>query len=183
LATQRIERRLAAMLSAEIAGYGRLMEADEEGTLAWPKAHRREPIDAKISELGGRIVKTTGDEILIEFPSVVEAVSRALAVQQGMTEPNVGTPRGEADRISDRRQAWRRGDITEGSPSTCLTVTSVNPASAKNSNAFCSPHIAPRPSPFLANTSCAPFFEIVPPIKKGGQISAAAGALEERQFS
>jgi class 3 adenylate cyclase len=96
LATQRIEQRLAAILAAEIAGYSRHMEAAEEGTLARLKAHRRELIDAKISELGWRIVKTTGDGTLIEFPSVVEAVSCALAVQQGMAEPNVGTPRGEA---------------------------------------------------------------------------------------
>jgi TolB-like protein/class 3 adenylate cyclase/Flp pilus assembly protein TadD len=92
LATQRIERRLAAILAADIAGYSRLMEADEEDTLARLKAHRRELIDPKISEHRGRIVKTTGDGILIEFPSVVEAVSCALAVQQGMVERNAGTP-------------------------------------------------------------------------------------------
>jgi TolB-like protein/class 3 adenylate cyclase/Flp pilus assembly protein TadD len=92
LATQRIERRLAAILAADIAGYSRLMEADEEDTLARLKAHRRELIDPKISEHRGRIVKTTGDGILIEFPSVVEAVSCALAVQQGMVERNARTP-------------------------------------------------------------------------------------------
>jgi adenylate cyclase len=92
LATERIERRLAAILAADIAGYSRLMGADEEGTLARVKAHRRELIDPKISEHRGRIVKTTGDGILIEFPSVIEAVSCAVAVQQGMVERDAGTP-------------------------------------------------------------------------------------------
>jgi class 3 adenylate cyclase len=72
LATQLIERRLAAILAADIAGYSRLMGADEEGTLAQVKAHRQELIDPKTSEHRGRIVKTTGDGILIEFPSVIE---------------------------------------------------------------------------------------------------------------
>jgi adenylate cyclase len=100
LATQRIERRLAAILAADIAGYSRLMGADEEGTLARLKAHRRELIDPKISEHRGRIVKTTGDGILIEFPSVIEAVSCAVDVQQGMAERNAGTP--EEERITFR---------------------------------------------------------------------------------
>jgi adenylate cyclase len=89
LARQRIERRLAAIL---IAGYGRLMGADEEGTLAQLDTHRRELIEPKISEHRGRIVKTTGDGLLIEFPSVIEAVCCALAVQRGMVERNAGTP-------------------------------------------------------------------------------------------
>ena len=97
---QRIERRLAAILAADIAGYSRLMGADEEGTLAQLNAHRRELIDPKVSEHRGRIVKTTGDGILIEFPSVVEAVSCALAVQQGMAARNAGTP--EEKRIAFR---------------------------------------------------------------------------------
>ena len=61
LATERVERRLAAILAADVAGYSRLMGADEEGTLAQLKAHRREVIDPKIGEHKGRIVKTTGD--------------------------------------------------------------------------------------------------------------------------
>jgi TolB-like protein/class 3 adenylate cyclase len=100
LATERTERRLAAILAADIAGYSRLMEADEEGTLARVKAHRRELIDPKISEHKGRIVKTTGDGILIEFPSVIEAVACALSVQRGMVERNAGTP--EEKRITFR---------------------------------------------------------------------------------
>jgi len=100
LAKESIERRLAAILAADIAGYSRLMGADEEGTLARLKAHRRELIDPKISEHRGRIVKTTGDGILIEFPSVIEAVSCAVAVQGGMAERNAGTP--EEKRITFR---------------------------------------------------------------------------------
>jgi adenylate cyclase len=76
------------------------MGADEEGTLARLKAHRRELIDPKISEHKGRIVKTTGDGILIEFPSVIEAVSCAVAVQRGMVERNAETP--EEERITFR---------------------------------------------------------------------------------
>src|SRR5215472_1955875 len=85
---ERVERRLAAILAADVAGYSRLMGADEEGTLARLKAHRRELIDAKIAEHRGRIVKTTGDGILIEFPSVVDAVRCAAEVQHGMAERN-----------------------------------------------------------------------------------------------
>jgi TolB-like protein/class 3 adenylate cyclase len=95
LARQRIERRLAAILAADVAGYSRLMEADEEDTLARLTAHRRELIDPKISEHRGRIVKTTGDGLLIEFPSVVEAVSCALAVQRRMVERNAAIPEGQ----------------------------------------------------------------------------------------
>jgi TolB-like protein/class 3 adenylate cyclase len=108
LATQRIERRLAAILAADIAGYSRLMEADEVDTLARLKGHRRELIDPKIGEHGGRIVKTTGDGLLIEFPSVIEAVSCALAVQREMVERNAGTP--EENRITFR-MGVNLGDI------------------------------------------------------------------------
>jgi len=100
LAKERIERKLAAILAADIAGYSRLMGADEERTLARLKAHRREHIAPKISEHRGRIVKTTGDGILIEFPSVIEAVSCAVAVQRGIAERNAGTP--EEQRITFR---------------------------------------------------------------------------------
>jgi adenylate cyclase len=87
-----VERKLAAILAADVAGYSRLMGGDEAGTLARLKEHRRGLIDPKISEHKGRIVKTTGDGILIEFPSVVEAVACAVAVQRGMTERNAATP-------------------------------------------------------------------------------------------
>src|SRR5881275_110656 len=86
LSLERVERRLAAILVADVAGYSRLMGEDEAGTLARLRAHRRELIDPKVAEHKGRIVKTTGDGILIEFPSVVEAVACAMAMQRGMKE-------------------------------------------------------------------------------------------------
>jgi class 3 adenylate cyclase len=92
LSGERVERRLTAILAADVAGYSRLMGQDEAGTLARLRAHRRELIDPKIAKHRGRIVKTTGDGILIEFPSVVEAVACAVAVQHGMAERNAGTP-------------------------------------------------------------------------------------------
>jgi adenylate cyclase len=91
LGAERVERRLAAILAADVAEYSRLMERDEAGTLARLKALRRDVIDPKIAEHKGRIVKTTGDGILIEFPSVVEAVACALAVQEGMAAGNIAT--------------------------------------------------------------------------------------------
>src|SRR5947199_3353569 len=79
-------RRLAAILAADIAGYSRLMGADEEGTLARFKALRATLIDPKIAEYHGRIVKTTGDGLLVEFASVVDAVRCAAEVQRGMLD-------------------------------------------------------------------------------------------------
>ena len=87
------ERRLAAVLAADVVAYSRLMGVDEEGTLESLKGHRRELINPKITEHKGRIVKTTGDGILIEFPSVVDALRCATEVQLGMTERNVDVPR------------------------------------------------------------------------------------------
>ena len=89
---ERVERRLAAILAADVAEYSRLMGQDETGTLRRLRDHRRELIDPEIAEHKGRIVKTTGDGILIEFPSVVEAVACAVAVQRGMAERNVSAP-------------------------------------------------------------------------------------------
>jgi TolB-like protein/class 3 adenylate cyclase/Tfp pilus assembly protein PilF len=83
-------RRLAAILAADAVGYSRLMRADEEGTHERFKAHRRELLDPKISEHHGRIVKYTGDGMLVEFPSVVEAVLCAVEVQCGMSHRNLG---------------------------------------------------------------------------------------------
>src|SRR6185369_2835840 len=93
LNTERVERRLAAILAADVAGYSRLMGLDEAGTLARLRTHRRELIDPEIAEHKGRVVKTTGDGILIEFPSVVEAVACAVAVQRGMVERNLSMPK------------------------------------------------------------------------------------------
>src|SRR6516164_6390355 len=85
-------RRLAAILAADIAGYSRLMGADEEGTLAALKAIRRELADPKVEEHRGRIVKTTGDGLLVEFASVVDAVRCAVEIQRDMAERNVDVP-------------------------------------------------------------------------------------------
>src|SRR5215813_5946129 len=92
LATARVERRLAAILAADVAGYSRLMGADEEGTLARLKALRREVADPKVKEHHGRIVKTTGDGLLLEFASVVDAVRCAVEVQREMAERNAEVP-------------------------------------------------------------------------------------------
>ena len=86
----RVQRRLAAILAADVVGYSRLTGADEEGTLARLRALRRELIDPTITEHRGRIVKTTGDGILIEFASVVDAVRCAVEVQRGMVSRNIG---------------------------------------------------------------------------------------------
>jgi adenylate cyclase len=102
LPTGRVERRLAAILAADVAGYSRLMGIDEEETLARLKALRRELADPKIKEHRGRIVKTTGDGLLIEFASVVDAVRCAVEVQREMAERNVDVP-------SDRRIEFRMG--------------------------------------------------------------------------
>src|SRR6266568_5329633 len=102
LSEERVERRLAAILAADVVGYSRLMGQDEAGTLARLRRHRRELIDPSIAEHKGRIVKTTGDGILIEFPSVVEAVACAIAVQRGMVERNAETP-------EDQRIVFRVG--------------------------------------------------------------------------
>jgi class 3 adenylate cyclase/pimeloyl-ACP methyl ester carboxylesterase len=92
LSKRRGERRLTAILAADVAGYSRLMGVDEEGTLAQLKAHRRAVIDPKIGQHRGRIVKTTGDGMLVEFASIVEAVSCAVEVQHAMVKRNKAVP-------------------------------------------------------------------------------------------
>jgi TolB-like protein/class 3 adenylate cyclase len=101
-------RRLAAILAADVAGYSRLMGADEEGTLERLKALRRELADPKIKEHRGRVVKTTGDGLLIEFGSVVDAVRCAVEVQREMAERNVDVP---LDRRIEFRMGINLGDI------------------------------------------------------------------------
>ena len=88
----RVERRLAAILAADVAGFSRLMGADEEGTLATLKALRNELIDPKIAEHHGRIVKTTGDGALVEFGSAVDAARCAIDIQHAMAEQNTNIP-------------------------------------------------------------------------------------------
>jgi TolB-like protein/class 3 adenylate cyclase len=92
LPTERVERRLTAILAADVAGYSRLMGTDEEGTLAQLKAYRRALIDPKVAEHRGRIVKTTGDGMLVEFASVVDALRCAVEIQRGMAERNAKIP-------------------------------------------------------------------------------------------
>src|SRR5436305_15048557 len=88
----RIERRLAAILAADVAGYSRLTGLDEEGTHVRLKDHLLTLVEPKISEYRGRIVKNTGDGVLAEFGSVVGATRCAVDIQQGMAERNVDVP-------------------------------------------------------------------------------------------
>ena len=83
-------RRLAAILAADVVGYSRLMETAEAATLARLKAHRAELIDPLLADHGGRLIKLMGDGALVEFPSVVEAVECAVAIQRGMAEREAG---------------------------------------------------------------------------------------------
>src|ERR1700730_1205601 len=89
---QRVERRLTAILAADVVGYSRLMRADEEGTHERLTAHFRELVDPKIREHGGRTVKNTGDGLLAEFSSVVDAVRCAVEVQRVMAARNADIP-------------------------------------------------------------------------------------------
>src|SRR5439155_13455915 len=92
LATEHVKRRLAAVLAADVAGYSRLMGNDEEGTLARLKAVRKDLVDPTIASHRGRIVKTTGDGMLVEFASAVDAARSAIEVQRGMAERNADVP-------------------------------------------------------------------------------------------
>src|SRR5262245_7815114 len=102
MATTNATRRLAAILAADVAGYSRLMGADEEGTHERLKAHLRELVDPNIEEHRGRIVKNTGDGFLAEFASVVDAVRCAVEVQRGMIDREPEMP-------DDRRIRLRIG--------------------------------------------------------------------------
>jgi adenylate cyclase len=105
---RRVERRLAAILAADVAGYSRLIETDEEGTLGRLKALRAAVIDPKIAEHHGRIVKTTGDGLLLEFASVVDALRCAAEVQAALAEGNEPLP---PDRRIEFRVGIHQGDI------------------------------------------------------------------------
>jgi adenylate cyclase len=101
-------RRLAAILAADVAGYSRLMGADEEGTHESLKAHLRELVDPKIEEHRGRIVKNTGDGLLVEFQTVVDAVRCAVEVRRAMAERNLPAPK---DKRIEFRMGINLGDI------------------------------------------------------------------------
>ena len=124
-------RRLAAILAADVAAYSRLMAADEEGTLAALKAIRRELSDPKVKEHRGRIVRTTGDGLLIEFASVVDAVRCAVEVQRAMAERNTDVP-------PDRRIELRMG-IWATSSRTGATSTATGSMSQHGSKPWPNP--------------------------------------------
>ena len=109
MAEQRVERRLAAILAGDVAGYSRLMGVDEEGTLSRLNAHRREFLEPKIADYRGRIVKRTGDGVLIEFASAVDATRCAVEIQRGMIERNAPVPQG---RHIELRIGIHVGDIS-----------------------------------------------------------------------
>jgi TolB-like protein/class 3 adenylate cyclase len=108
LTGERVERRLAAVLAADVAGYSRLMGLDEEGTLARLKAVRKALVDPAIASHRGRIVKTTGDGMLVEFASAVDAVRSAVEVQRSMAEQNAPVPQ---DQRIEFRIGIHVGDI------------------------------------------------------------------------
>src|SRR5829696_8123783 len=97
-----MDRRLAAILAADMAGYSRLMEQDEVDVLTRQKAHRRELIDPEIGSRGGRVVKTTGDGLLVEFASAQDAVRCAIDIQTAMVERESAT-------AMDKRMTYRIG--------------------------------------------------------------------------
>ena len=119
MATARVERRIAAILAADVAGYSALMERDEDRTLARLKAHRREFIEPLIAEYQGRIVKLMGDGALCEFASVVDAATCAVAIQRGMAGREAEVPEPErlrfriginlGDVVRERRRRDRPG--------------------------------------------------------------------------
>jgi adenylate cyclase len=108
LAEAHVDRRLAAILAADVAGYSRLMSADEEGTLRALTAHRRELVDPTVAAHRGRIVKTTGDGVLVEFASVVDAVRCAVTIQREMAQRNREVP---PDKRIEFRVGINVGDI------------------------------------------------------------------------
>src|SRR5271166_230770 len=108
MASERIERKLAAIVAADVAGFSRLVAADEESTVTRLKAHRNSLIDPKIAEHGGRIVKTTGDGMLVEFASVVDALRCVVEIQRGMQERNADVPK---EKRVDFRFGVNVGDV------------------------------------------------------------------------
>jgi class 3 adenylate cyclase len=126
---ERTERRLTAVLAADGVGYSRMMGVDEEGTLAQLKLRRSEPIDPRITEYRERIVKTTGDGVLVEFVSVVEAVHCAVDIQRGMVARNAEVPR---DRATFR-----------GSPETRPVDVARNVEAAGKHSSSCERRICP----------------------------------------
>src|SRR6516165_11220096 len=165
MAEPRVERRLAAILAADVAGYSRLMGVDEEGTLAALKAWRRELIDPKIAEHRGCMVKTTGDGALVEFASAVDATRCAVEIQRAMAERNAAIPEDRriefriginvGDIIIDERDIFGDGvNVAAGSPSmavsaflaVCMRMCKANSTSLSRTQANGN-----------SRTSCAPY--------------------------
>src|SRR6266581_3132811 len=115
-----MQRRLAAILAADVVGYSRLMGTDEMGTLTSLKSHRRELVDSGIAEHRGRIVKTTGDGMLVEFASAVDAVGCGVKIQRAMVERNAAVP-------SDKRIEFRVGiNLDEAGTAASRVLTAAN---------------------------------------------------------
>src|SRR5262245_20514520 len=113
MAEEHIRRRLAAILAADVVGYSTLMEQDEAGTLAALKARRKKVLEPLVAKHQGRVFKVTGDGVLVEFGSAVNAVQCAVELQQGMTAANTGLPE---DRRIVLRVGVNLGDVmVEGS--------------------------------------------------------------------
>ena len=121
-------RRLAAILAADVAGYSRLMGEDEEGTHERVKAHLAQLVDPKISEHRGRIVKNTGDGLLAEFPSVVDAVRCAAEIQRAMVDRNADIPEDKHIRF---RIGVNLGDVIVN-PRTSSETASISPPGWKH---------------------------------------------------
>jgi adenylate cyclase len=126
MAEGRVERRLAAILAADVVGYPRLMEADEEGTLAALRAIRREVGGPHIAEHRGRIFKTTGDGLLVEFASVVDAVRCAAEIQRAMADRNVALP---GEHSVELRIGVHQGDIIVEDGDISVTGSTPRPGS------------------------------------------------------
>src|SRR5262244_2490541 len=108
MAEERAQRRLAAILAADVVGYSRLMAEDEAGTFDRLRARRKELFEPEVARHHGRIFKLMGDGLLAEFPSVVGAIECAIAVQRGMAERNHGVP---PDQRIDLRMGLNLGDV------------------------------------------------------------------------
>ena len=120
-------RRLAAILAADVAGYSRLMGADEEGTHERLRAHFAELVNPQIAEHRGRVVKNTGDGLLAEFSSVVDAVRCAVELQRGMAERNASVP---ADKRIEFRIGINLGDVI-AEETTSMATASTSPPGSK----------------------------------------------------
>ena len=125
---QPVERRLTAVLASDVAGYSRLMGADEEGTHKLLKAHFRQLVNPNIKVHRGRIVKNTGDGMLAEFPSVVDAVRCAAEIQRAMVDRNADMPEDKHIRF---RIGVNLGDVIVN-PRTSSETASISPPGWKH---------------------------------------------------